>query len=35
MYSADMSTCLADQSASSFTTAIASTRYGAPNRVRS
>jgi hypothetical protein len=35
MHSADMFTCLADQSASSFTTAIASTPCAAPNRERS
>ena len=34
MHSADMFTCLADQSASSFTTAIANTPCAAPNRER-
>lgn len=35
MHSPDMFTCLADQSASSFTTAIASTPCAVPNRGRS
>jgi hypothetical protein len=35
MHSADMFTCLADQSASSFTTAIANTPCAAPNPGRS
>jgi hypothetical protein len=35
MHSADMFTCLADQSASSFTTAIANTPCAAPNHGRS
>jgi dihydroxyacetone kinase len=35
MHSLDMFTCLADQSASSFTTAIANTPCAVPNRGRS